>query len=417
MSLSRRALVGSGIASVATMRSLAFAASPVVDLARTCRCNGSDPDDDGIAKAMAMLPPQGGLVLLPPQALIITRPLVVQKSRVTIAGTGPASRLITRGDVDGIVIANSSPIEHLLFHDFEIAGEQPRGEQRSFGVRFQSPAVNYPEIRSVTVRSKYGGIAVDLRGEKLSGASTVNALRLTDCNVQDCYGIGLYVKHVLDLFLSGMHIAMRRGCGRGIVFSRWVQAVHATRTVCLGGEHNLHFISEGARSPSEVRFSDSVFDGATNACILLDASSRTRITNSWISSPIPGASAVVIGGPGAVDTEFDDCDILNVARNGVWARKGSGRFRIENCRIFNCSYEKEATYDGVNIEEDSDDWEIERCVISNKPDYKGRQRFGINIARGAVNYRIIEDDLRNNGVGGLSDAASGEGGIVKDNYL
>jgi hypothetical protein len=392
------------------------AVGTIADLTKFCRCDGS-AEDDAIAKAMAQLPDAGGVIVLPPNPIVITRPVVIDKSRVTLAGFGPASRIITRGDIDGVVVKADRPLEHLLFSDFEIASEHAGTDKGSYGIRFQSSGVSYPEVRSVTIRSKFGGIAIDLKGEQVGPSRTVNAPRFVSVNVRDCYGVGLYASYLLDLFLADVHISMRRGFGRGLWISRWVQAVHATNLVCLGGEHGLVCENANDRAPSEIRFDGSVFDGATQSCVQIAAAARVRIARSWMSSALPGASAVIIDGPDAHDIELDDCDILNTARNGMLIGR-STKVRLLRSRVYNCSYEKVGEFDGVYISRDARDWRIESNTITNMPDYQGRQRFGIDIEAGAPGpYAIKSNRLNGNLAGGLNGAVPGGVRIVIDNIF
>ena len=144
--VSRRGFArGAILAGVSAALSSPSASGAIADLAKFCRCDGT-PDDEGIARALRELPHSGGVAVLPPKPIVIAQPLVIDKSRVTLAGFGPSSRIITRGEIDGVVIRGDRPLEHILLSDFEIAAENSSANKGGYGIRFMSPGVTYPEI-------------------------------------------------------------------------------------------------------------------------------------------------------------------------------------------------------------------------------------------------------------------------------
>jgi hypothetical protein len=388
----------------------------VIDVGAYCSGNGTDLDDDGIAKAVGLLSVNGGALQLPARPILISRPMVLDRSRVSVFGYGPSSRIVTRGDIDAVIVRAQRPLEHLLFSDFEIAAEKPVESKSGYGLRFSSPNISYPVVRSVTIRSKYGGIAFDPKGGKLAGGNSINAARLEGINVRDCSGVGVFVSYVLDLFLESVHLEMRRqSSARALWISRWVQALHARTVVCLGGEVSMLCENGGERAPSELRFEDCVFDGATASCLHLIQCSRLRCGQSWISSPRPGARGVTIEGAGAEDIEISGTDIFNIAQFGLVAKRGSSRFRVVSSRIYNCSYQDRGKYDGIFIESGVSNWKIAECFIGNIPDYEGHQRYGIYVADGpSDNYEIRANDLSGNLAGGIHDGGVGSNKRISD---
>ena len=211
---------------------------------------------------------------------------------------------------------------------------------------------------------------------------------------------------------------MRRGFGRGILMSRWVQAVHANNVICLGGEFGLLCENADERAPSELRFEGSVFDGATVSCVRISSAARVRVANSWISSALPGANGIVVTGARARDVEFDECDILNTARSGLVVGGGASAVRLLHSRVYNCSFEKRGQFDAVHIQRDAHDWSVEDCTITNTREYLGRQRYGIRVDNGAQGpYTIKGNRLTGNLAGGLFDGGSGPGRRVTDNVM
>lgn len=193
-------------------------------------------DDTAAIQAAIQAAPGGATVYLPTGAYLITPPLLVTRSNLTIAGDGDTTVLRYAGDQRGIQVGGAGTTRHVTLRSFRITSGHTTGASVAGrgAVMIEGDSGSTSEIQ-VT------GVVVDAVGTSGFVASGASGVTLTNATVRDVGEHGIYLS----------------GCTRCAVTNPTVTNAH--QDAALGSTAAAIKLSSG----SEIAVSGGTLDAGT----------------------------------------------------------------------------------------------------------------------------------------------------------
>jgi len=270
------------------------------------KADGKHDDSEAIQRAIEHLGKKGGRIVMPAskQPYLISRPIVVKKSNVTIEGSGATLKLANRGSkpCELIVVSGTAeePVRRVLIKGITLDGNCWQRDKREgiIGVRIRD--AKQVQIYNVAIRNVFEGVRI---GPNVSECSIV-ACRVTQ------WDRSAYV-------VSG---GGRNQCVRRIEFNSCQAS--GSRNESNGGLPGERFAAwEIGGGASEIRVVD---------CL----AAETDANGFVVHNPEPGE------GISTARVEFLRCSVTKLGGVGWLVRADRwGRSKVSEVRIVNCNSE------------------------------------------------------------------------------
>jgi hypothetical protein len=200
---------------------------------------------------------------------------------------------------------------------------------------------------------------------------------------------GVYITGGADICMEDLQMI---NCGQSLYVEAGtgvlISSVWANNCFFDNSARGAYILAPGGQIARSI-FDQCWFSGSTNQGVLLDTS-----------------------GGGTIDgTDFNGCHIFLNGDDGLLINSTS----VTNTRIRNSSIAQNTT-NGIQTAADVGSLSIQDCRIGNTCGLSGNADFGIKLNAGTGNnIQILNNDLRGNTDGGLSNGATGSTVIVSNN--
>lgn len=366
--------------------------------------DGIADDTAAIQAAIDDVAPTGGQIVLPSGTFKISSPLNISSQNVFVQGSGRKATKIVQSVVSQKSFNVTAPYFAISSLSIEYASQGTSG-----GAAISLSGAFYSAVDDIYIYKAYIGV------DFINGS---NSNQLTRIVCEDCTYVGISILNSVNLMASTFQILNSSTilCSLGCI---------RMYGPCEGNNFFNGHTYQGAFSltmdaptytmgnrPSYNKIHGVYLDASAGGA-LIDKTVELDFIDCWFSTrPGSGASLVQVDG-----VRFTGGGALNCDQNGVVVEALARRVVFKNFMARSNSVASPNTYDGIVFAQNTTDFVVQGCTMTNDTITFGTQRYGVVVLAGTSDRYVIADNLvAGNGTGGVADGGTGLNKRVANNY-
>jgi hypothetical protein len=372
--------------------------------------DGSGDDTAHIQACIDKAAASGQAVFVPTGVYRVSAPLRIANHNTTVYGHGAATTLLVQATPSAhiFVIANQgNPIDQITVSGLSLvyAGGDPAG----FAILCTNCWRTY--FRNLKIGRADTGTVLGT-GIWVTGG---NQVFVQDTVVTQAIHQALYFANVGDVFLSNVELNQPdKSTGAvGAVFDTGVGGIYAVNVNVTGGHTGFLFENTQNKEPPNFGFfTNCLADTLNGIGWNFQSAHSIRLTNSWAATA--AVHGIVVK---AVDgLSITDSRIYNNGADGIVVGPEARNLSIKSSTITGNSRLAPRHNYGIDLAAGAHDFQILDNDIGQSDGFGNTQAYGIYIAPGATdNYMIVGNRLNRNLAGGLENGATGTSRVVANN--